>query len=100
VFGQQAATGYYHDYSGYVVFLVGVLLMVQAGEVDEGKKEEGRSNSNRKEGGRRKERRGRTRNCATLNAQTLKFRDGVVCGVCGAVLAVFAARLTSAGRRV
>ena len=31
-FGQQAATGYYHDYSGYVVFLVGVLLMVQAGE--------------------------------------------------------------------
>jgi exosortase len=31
-FGQETATGYYHDYSGYVVFLVGVLLMFQAGE--------------------------------------------------------------------
>lgn len=31
--GQDVATGYYHDYSGYVVFLVGVLLMVQAGEL-------------------------------------------------------------------
>jgi len=31
LFGQEAATGYYHDYSGYVVFLVGVLLMMQAG---------------------------------------------------------------------
>lgn len=30
--GQDVATGYYHDYSGYVVFLVGVLLMIQAGE--------------------------------------------------------------------
>jgi len=30
-FGQDVATGYYHDYSGYVVFLVGVLLMVRAG---------------------------------------------------------------------
>jgi len=32
-FGQRVATGYYHDYSGYVVFLVGVLLMIQAGDV-------------------------------------------------------------------
>ena len=31
-FGQDIATGYYHDYSGYIVFLVGVLLMIQAGE--------------------------------------------------------------------
>ncbi len=31
-FGQEAATGYYHDYSGYVVFLVGVLLMIKTGE--------------------------------------------------------------------
>lgn len=31
-FGQEVATGYYHDYSAYVVFLVGVLLMVQASE--------------------------------------------------------------------
>jgi len=32
-FGQDVATGYYHDYSGYVVFLVGVLLMVKAGDL-------------------------------------------------------------------
>ncbi len=32
-FGQDVATGYYHDYSGYVVFLVGVMLMLQAGEL-------------------------------------------------------------------
>ncbi len=32
-FGQEVATGYYHDYSGYVIFLVGVLLMIQAGEM-------------------------------------------------------------------
>ena len=30
-FGQEAAMGFYHDYSGYVVFLVGVSLMVEAG---------------------------------------------------------------------
>ncbi len=29
--GQEAASGYYHDYSGYVVFLVGVFLMMQTG---------------------------------------------------------------------
>lgn len=29
--GQEAAMGYYHDYSGYVVFLVGVSLMVESG---------------------------------------------------------------------
>lgn len=29
--GQEAATGFYHDYSGYVVFLVGLLAMIQAG---------------------------------------------------------------------
>ena len=32
-FGQEAATGYYHDYSGYVIFLVGVLLMIKTGEL-------------------------------------------------------------------
>lgn len=32
-FGQEVATGYYHDYSGYVVFLVGVLLMIKAGDL-------------------------------------------------------------------
>lgn len=31
MFGQEVATGFYHDYSGYVVFLVGVILMVEAG---------------------------------------------------------------------
>ncbi len=30
-FGQQAATGFYHDYSGYVVFVVAVLLLMQVG---------------------------------------------------------------------
>ncbi len=31
LFGADAATGFYHDYSGYVVFLVAVLLMIQVG---------------------------------------------------------------------
>ena len=31
LFGQEIATGFYHDYSGYLVFIVGTLLMVQAG---------------------------------------------------------------------
>jgi exosortase/archaeosortase family protein len=30
-FGQQAGTGFYHDYSGYLVFIVGTLLMMQVG---------------------------------------------------------------------
>lgn len=30
-FGQEAGTGFYHDYSGYVVFLIGILLMMSAG---------------------------------------------------------------------
>lgn len=34
-FGQDVATGFYHDYSGYVVFLVGVLLMIQTGTLIE-----------------------------------------------------------------
>ena len=29
-FGQETATGFFHDYSGYVVFVIGVLLMFQA----------------------------------------------------------------------
>lgn len=29
-FGQKVATGFYHDYSGYVIFVIGVLLMFQA----------------------------------------------------------------------
>ena len=28
-FGQEVATGFYHDYSGYVVFLVGILAVMQ-----------------------------------------------------------------------
>lgn len=31
-FGQDAATGYYHDYSGFVIFLVGVYLIFFIGE--------------------------------------------------------------------
>ena len=30
-FGQNVAMGFYHDYSGYVVFLVGVAVMIEAG---------------------------------------------------------------------
>ena len=30
-FGQKVATGFYHDYSGYVVFAVAILLMLAAG---------------------------------------------------------------------
>lgn len=30
-FGQQAATGFYHDYSGYVIFLFGILLLERSG---------------------------------------------------------------------
>jgi len=29
-FGEKIATGFYHDYSGYVIFVIGVLLMFQA----------------------------------------------------------------------
>ena len=29
--GQEVATGFYHDYSGYVVFLVGILAVMQIG---------------------------------------------------------------------
>lgn len=32
-FGQQVATGFYHDYSGYVTFLVAILAMVALGDV-------------------------------------------------------------------
>lgn len=32
-FGQAAATGFYHDYSGFVVFLVAVLIMIWLGGV-------------------------------------------------------------------
>ena len=31
-FGQDVATGYYHDYSGFVVFVVGVCLMISIGD--------------------------------------------------------------------
>lgn len=31
-FGSKAALGFYHDYSGYVIFLVAVMAMVAAGE--------------------------------------------------------------------
>lgn len=31
-FGQEVATGYYHDYSGFVIFVVGVFLMFYLGE--------------------------------------------------------------------
>lgn len=33
IFGQQVATGFYHDYSGYITFLVAVLAMVAVGEM-------------------------------------------------------------------
>ena len=107
-FGQQAATGYYHDYSGYVVFLVGVLLMVQAGEWMKGrrKREEVVSNreevisnreeavSNREEGGGRRKEGDENAERSTLNAERSNSGMGIVVCVGVAVLAVFAARLT------
>lgn len=30
-FGQKIATGFYHDYSGFVIFVIGVFLMFEAG---------------------------------------------------------------------
>lgn len=30
-FGQEIATGFYHDYSGFVIFVIGVLLMFKSG---------------------------------------------------------------------
>ncbi len=36
--GQEVATGFYHDYSGYVVFLVGILAIMQVGSWLQGKK--------------------------------------------------------------
>ena len=30
-FGQKVATGFYHDYSGFVIFIIGVFLMFQTG---------------------------------------------------------------------
>ncbi len=99
-FGQQAATGYYHDYSGYVVFLVGVLLMVQAGEWVKGrrKREQVVSNreeviSNREEGGGRREE-GENAQRSTFNVQRSSSGMGIVVCVCVAVLAVFAANLS------
>ena len=107
-FGQQAATGYYHDYSGYVVFLVGVLLMVQAGEWMKGRRrreevvsnrEEVISNreeavSNREEGGGRRKEGDENAERSTLNAERSNSGMGIVVCVGVAVLAVFAARLT------
>ena len=37
-FGQEVATGFYHDYSGYIVFLVGILAIMQLGAWLQGKK--------------------------------------------------------------
>ena len=36
--GQEVATGFYHDYSGYIVFLVGILAVMQIGAWLQGKK--------------------------------------------------------------
>lgn len=35
-FGEETATGFYHDYSGYIVFLVGILLLVELGRLSAG----------------------------------------------------------------
>jgi len=93
-FGQQVATGYYHDYSGYVVFLVGVLLMVQTGEWIKGRRKKGEVIGNKEEvigdgGEENAERR-------TPNAECRSDRwgIGIVVGVCIAVLAVFAANMS------
>ncbi len=36
--GQEVATGFYHDYSGYIVFLVGILAVMQIGSWLQGPK--------------------------------------------------------------
>jgi exosortase len=33
VFGEKTATGFYHDYSGYIVFLVAILLLMEMGRL-------------------------------------------------------------------
>ena len=39
--GQEVATGFYHDYSGYIVFLVGILAVMQIGAWLQGLKSKG-----------------------------------------------------------
>ena len=99
-FGQQVATGYYHDYSGYVVFLVGVLLMVQAGEWIKGRRKKGEVIGKEVIGKACKTPRGMgvppmkhgqdARDTRSSEAGEI----GIVVGVCAVVLAVFAANLS------
>ena len=42
--GQEVATGFYHDYSGYIVFLVGILAVMQLGSWLQGKKSKAECN--------------------------------------------------------
>ena len=86
-FGQETATGYYHDYSGFVIFVVGVCLMFQTGEWIKKFKWGVKSNEFgelRLEDERPKDsdQRGRRKEIA------------IVCGVCVLVLAVFAVKLS------
>ena len=83
-FGQETATGYYHDYSGFVIFVVGVCLMFQAGEWI--KKFElgvrGKELGSEGEGPKR------------LGQGHVGQGMVIVCGVCVLVLMVFAAKLS------
>ena len=85
-FGQKVATGYYHDYSGFVIFVVGVCLMFQTGEWIKKIKVEG---ENDELGVEDKEMR-------DSGPKTEGQRVGValVCGVCVLVLTVFATKLS------
>ena len=83
-FGQKAATGYYHDYSGFVIFVVGVCLMFQAGEWIKKIKLGIRS----EESGIEDKRNGNS----GVKAGGQWAGVAIVCGVCVLMLAVFAAK--------
>jgi EpsI family protein len=109
-FGQQVATGYYHDYSRYVVFVVGVLLMEKVAKWIKGKSRKGEVRSREVMGNKGEENAQRSGEgtggasvCLPENAERRTpnverrsdgWGTGIVVGVCVAVLAVFAANMS------
>jgi exosortase len=90
-FGQEAATGYYHDYSGFVIFVVGVCLMFQAGEWI--KKWNVSSKVLKCGSSKVGERRAGADNFRTLELPNFRTSFAVVTGVTVLSLAVFVSRL-------
>lgn len=83
-FGQEVAMGYYHDYSGFVIFVVGVCLMFQAGEWIKKLKLGIRSDELGIDGERPKR----------LDRESDGQGIVIVCGVCVLMLTVFIAKLS------